>query len=209
MIKKGDGAKQKKAKKEDASQLNHETEESCFWYNELQKKEKRDKMETLRLVGPLSYAIKSDSIVDGEGIRVVLFAQGCSLRCKGCQNPETWSVKGGEVFPIDEIIADLIPKLSSPWCQGLTLSGGDPFLQDEAMTVLVKRLRAILPHLNVWAYSGKTYEELKIDSQLLRVIDVLVDGPFILEERYPLKSFRGSGNQRLICLNKGEVESLD
>lgn len=166
-------------------------------------------METLRLVGPLDYAIKTDSIVDGEGIRVVLFAQGCRVHCKGCQNPKTWNLEGGQLFPINEVVAYLIPKLSSPWCQGLTLSGGDPFLQDQAMTLLVKRLKDELPHLNIWAYSGHTYETLKRQSTLLNEIDVLVDGPFILEERYPLKPFRGSKNQRLIRLNDGEVVSIE
>lgn len=162
-------------------------------------------METLTLVGPLDYAIKTDSIVDGEGIRVVLFAQGCKIHCKGCQNPKTWNLEGGQTFSIDEVVANLIPKLSSPWCGGLTLSGGDPFLQDESMTLLVKRLRQQLPTLNVWAYSGALYETLKPQSTLLFEIDVLVDGPFVLEQRYPLKSFRGSSNQRVIRLKDGEA----
>ena len=166
-------------------------------------------METLTLVGPLDYAIKTDSIVDGEGLRVVLFAQGCRMGCKGCQNPKTWKLDGGQIFSIDEVIAYLTPKLKSPWCQGLTLSGGDPFLQDEAMTLLVKRLKEELPHLNIWAYSGALYEELLLKSTLLKELNVLVDGPFVLEKRYPLKPFRGSWNQRLIRLEKGKAISFE
>ncbi len=166
-------------------------------------------MKTIQLVGDLSYAVKCDSIVDGEGLRVVLFFQGCHAHCRGCQNPKTWNEKHGKAFLIDEVVNYLLPLLKGKFCEGLTLSGGDPFLQDEGATELVQKLRLEIPTLNVWAYTGYLYEEIEKTSQLIKELNVLVDGPFILEKRYPLKRFRGSNNQRLIRLENGNVTRIE
>jgi len=150
-----------------------------------------------------------DSIVDGPGLRFVLFTQGCPHRCEGCHNPQTHDFEGGKEMSTDEIIKIM---LSNPLTDGLTLSGGEPFSQPEECAVVA---RAAKEHgLNVWAYSGWTFEELLADErpavrELLELCDVLVDGPFILEQRSLTLKWRGSRNQRVIDVQKslaaGEV----
>ena len=151
----------------------------------------------LRIAG-----IANDSIVDGPGLRLTVFFQGCPYRCPGCHNPQTHDREGGREADTAEILA-LMEK--NPLLDGLTLSGGEPFLQPQAALELA--LAAKARGLNVWIYSGATYEELK-DAQdkatdaLLEACDVLVDGPFILARRSLDLRFRGSRNQRLIDLEK-------
>ena len=158
--------------------------------------------------------IVPESVVDGKGIRMTVFVQGCKHACKGCHNPVTWSTDGGEVRDIS-FITGLAEK--DPLLDGLTLSGGEPFLQPAPLYELSKWCHA--HKLNVWCYSGYTYEQLtemaKSDDDvknLLGEIDVLVDGPFIEEKKDLLLVFRGSGNQRVIDLNKtreaGEIVLL-
>ena len=159
----------------------------------------------LRLAG-----VQDDSIVDGPGIRLTVFAQGCPHRCPGCHNPETHPFDGGRDADTDRIIEIM---LDNPLLDGITLSGGDPFRQPEACTVLAKAAKE--NGLNVWAYSGWTFEELlKMAEEnagireLMNYTDVLIDGPFILKERTLELRFRGSKNQRMIdvpsSLAKGE-----
>ena len=140
----------------------------------------------------------NDSIVDGPGFRYTVFAQGCHIRCPGCHNPETHDPAGGKWIDTDAIIAQMD---DNHLLDGLTLSGGDPFLQPEPCIVLARAARHI--GLNVWAYSGRTFEELLAMNDplvyaLLGVCDVLVDGRFVLALRTLDLRFRGSSNQRLI-----------
>lgn len=146
--------------------------------------------------------IMNDSIVDGPGLRLAVFVQGCPHRCPGCHNPETFDKKGGRRMQTEEIIQML---RDNPLLDGLTLSGGEPFEQPEACLVLAEAAKAL--GLNVWIYSGYTYEALKKQKNaavlgLLALCDVLVDGPFVLAERSLELDFRGSKNQRLIDLKK-------
>lgn len=141
--------------------------------------------------------IAQDSIVDGPGIRTTYFVQGCPHHCHGCQNPETW--KFGTGTPMDtETLADIAR--SNPLCRGVTFSGGEPFCQAEALTELARILRT--DGYEIAAYSGYTFEELLkgTDAQrmLLSVLDVLIDGPFLSEERSLELNFRGSRNQRVL-----------
>lgn len=144
----------------------------------------------------------SDSIVDGPGLRFTVFTQGCPHGCPGCHNPETHPPEGGLEASVEELGAQM---LANPLTDGLTLSGGDPFLQGEDCARL-----AHIAHergLNVWAYTGYTYEkllELGKPGQLalLAEIDVLVDGPFVMAKKSYEARFRGSTNQRLIDMNK-------
>ena len=145
-----------------------------------------------------------DSIVDGPGLRYVVFVQGCELSCEGCHNPEAWSKVGGNEMPTDEIIAQM---LGNPLTDGLTLSGGEPFLQVEECIKLSSAARE--NGLNVWVYSGFTFEELFARSQseqaireLMELADVLIDGPFILAERTLSLRWRGSRNQRVLDMHK-------
>ena len=144
--------------------------------------------------------IVQDSIVDGQGFRFALFTQGCPHNCEGCHNPQTHDYNGGTEMTIDEIVKKL---LSNPLTDGITFSGGEPFEQASDCAEIAKIARE--NGLNVWAYSGYTFEQLleksKTDSgiaRLLELTDVLVDGPFVLREKSYDVSWRGSKNQRLI-----------
>ena len=139
-----------------------------------------------------------DSIVDGPGLRYVVFAQGCPHRCPGCHNPETQDPSGGREVAVEEIIKDM---LKNPLTDGLTLTGGEPFYQPEASAEIARAAHAA--GLNVWCYTGWTLEELREMPEaqvLLREVDVLVDGPYIQAERSLNLQWRGSANQRVIDL---------
>lgn len=145
-----------------------------------------------------------DSIVDGPGFRFVVFTQGCDKRCEGCHNPATWDQSGGLEINVDAIIAEL---LSNPLTDGLTLSGGEPFLQAAECAAIAASAHE--KGLNVWAYTGFTFEELiaKAEAEapvktLLKSTDVLVDGPFVLAGRTLSLKWRGSKNQRVLDLPK-------
>ena len=147
----------------------------------------------------------SDSIVDGSGLRYTIFTQGCYHNCPECHNPETHDPNGGKAMDTEEIIAEF---KKNPLISGITLSGGEPFLQAEACLELAKAAHAL--GKNVWAYSGYTLEELRTLGDvhilaLLEEIDVLVDGKFVKEERSLELKFRGSKNQRLIDMKKTGV----
>ena len=140
----------------------------------------------------------NDSIVDGPGLRFAVFTQGCSHRCPGCHNPETHDPNGGHEEDTDNLIARM---KKNPLLSGLTLSGGDPLEQSEPCAVLARAAHE--NGLNVWAYTGYVWEDLLKEADparmaLLREVDVLVDGPFILSKRSLELDFCGSSNQRLI-----------
>jgi len=144
--------------------------------------------------------LTNDSIVDGKGFRFVIFTQGCLHHCKGCHNPETWDMNGGNIMDLDDI-KDKIAR--NGLLDGITFSGGDPFYQPKPCAELAKWAKE--RGLNVWAYTGFVYEELlnmPEVKEFLDLVDVLVDGPFILEEKSLLLNFRGSKNQRVIDLNE-------
>lgn len=152
--------------------------------------------------------IQSDSIVDGEGIRAVIWTQGCSHNCPGCHNPETHSFNDGCLLDIDEV-KEMIDNLEGQ--DGVTFSGGDPFYQPEACFTLAKHIKK--RGLNVWCYTGFLFETLielsKKNSKImdfLKEIDVLVDGPFLLEKKSYDAIFRGSTNQRIIDVKKSLIE---
>lgn len=129
------------------------------------------------------------SFVNGDGARYVVFVQGCAHGCPGCQNPETWDFDGGYEIEVAEIAADY---RSRRLLDGLTLSGGDPFYQQEACLELLDAL----PGVNVWIYTGFEYEEI-CDTELAKRANVLVVGPFVEELRCEGKMY-GSSNQRII-----------
>lgn len=142
--------------------------------------------------------IVPESITDGPGIRVTLFFQGCEHHCPGCHNPQTWDVEGGTLYEMP----DLLKKFEDmPLVQGITLSGGEPFLQAAAACEVARFFKS--RQKDVWTYTGYLWEQLIKSSdpvvhELLDLSDVLVDGPFILAQRRLDLYFRGSANQRLI-----------
>ena len=145
--------------------------------------------------------IVNDSIVDGPGIRVCIFAQGCSHNCAGCHNPETHSFGTGKDYRVEELVS-LIKQ--NPLVKGVTFSGGDPFFQSRGFYILGKELRAM--GYEVAAYTGFLWKELIEGTQdqqrLLSVLNVLVDGPFIQELRNLDLPFKGSINQNFIDVQK-------
>ena len=149
--------------------------------------------------------IVGDSIVDGPGIRTTVFCQGCPHHCPGCHNPETWDFGCGT--PMDEeTILEIVR--SNPLCRGVTFSGGEPFAQSAGFARLAKLLKNA--GYEVASYSGYTFEELLQGSddqrELLENIDILIDGPFLLEEKSLELVFKGSRNQRILDVKKSLAE---
>ena len=154
--------------------------------------------------------IKKDNMLNGNGIRYVLFVSGCSHHCKKCQNPETWDSNSG--IPFDKSAKKEIDKeLEKDYISGLTLSGGDPLNEHNLDDILqlVKDVKTKFPKKDIWIYTGYTYEELQQDSkdmekrrEILSYCDVLVDGKFEEEKADINYPFAGSTNQRVIQLKK-------
>lgn len=162
---------------------------------------------TIRLASDL----QTDSIVDGPGIRTVIWTQGCSHGCPGCHNPGTHSMSGGVVVDVEDVKKALDEVQGQ---DGVTFSGGDPLYQIEPVIELAKYIKS--KGLNIWIYSGFTYEEIismPRGKELLEIVDCLVDGKFELERRSLDLLFRGSENQRIIdtheSLKKGKVVLIE
>ena len=167
---------------------------------------------SLRLSG-----FSHESFVDGPGIRVVVFVQGCNQACPHCHNPESWDMTGGEEYSVREVIKKIkggslafphaTKKKARPGkqIQGVTFSGGEPFLQAGALVKVAEAAKDM--GLDITVYSGYTYEELVKSTDdsvqaLLNLADYLIDGPYIHEQRDIGLKFRGSANQRIIDLNE-------
>jgi len=144
------------------------------------------------------FGLVQDSIVDGPGFRFACFVQGCPHHCPGCHNPGSHDPNGGREMTVEEVAAEL---LKNPMTDGLTLSGGEPFAQAADCLRLAKTAHS--HGLNVWSYTGWTFERLRDEGTqeqkaLLEELDVLIDGPFVLEQRTLALPWRGSRNQRVI-----------
>ena len=149
--------------------------------------------------------ITAPDINNGNGIRVTLWVAGCTHKCKGCHNSWTWNYNQGKDFLTeqDEILHKLSEWLSRDYVEGLTLSGGDPLCQNKEglleLKQLIKWVRINYPTKNIWLYTGYVYEELTgLQKEIADSVDVIVDGPFIQEQRTYDCPFRGSSNQRII-----------
>lgn len=153
-------------------------------------------------------ALKTVDCVNGPGVRVSLFVSGCTNRCKGCFQPETWDFDYGKPWT-EEQMEFLLNELKRPCYDGLTILGGEPFeLCNQAEVVkILRRVKQELPKLNLWMYTGFTYDKdlisggcryTKDTDEILGYIDVLVDGKFILERRDIRLTYKGSDNQRVI-----------
>lgn len=152
----------------------------------------------------LASSLQPDSIIDGEGIRTVIWTQGCIHNCYGCHNPHTHSFTDGVLIDVEKIKQEIE---TLEFQDGITLSGGDPMCQPEACLEIAKFCQE--KNLNVWCYTGYTFEQLlelgkKRSSiiNLLKNIDVLVDGKFEIDKRSLDLKFRGSKNQRVIDVKK-------
>lgn len=156
--------------------------------------------------------IDKASVSNGIGVRVVLWCSGCQVRCQGCFNPETWSFTSGKYFD-DNVKARLFNQLSKPYIQGITFSGGNPLEYNNLPDIydLIEEIKTKFPNKDIWLYTGYTLSindfdtsvDVGWDNGLLRnyilaMCDVVVDGPYIEEQRDITLAFRGSKNQRLI-----------
>ena len=142
--------------------------------------------------------ILHDNMLNGEGLRVVLFVSGCERHCKGCQNPETWDKNSGIPFGAEEV-AEILMELSEPYIAGLTLVGGEPFMPYNVplLTELCKACKEEYPDKTIWCYTGFKYDEIK-GLDIMKYIDVLLDGEFIQELADEKIKWVGSSNQRVI-----------
>lgn len=148
----------------------------------------------------LASSLSFDSIVDGPGLRTVIWTQGCPHNCKGCHNPQTHDFDKGYKVDIDEVVSQI---KNTKLQRGITISGGEPFVQVEPLIEIVKVVKKET-NFDIWIYTGYTFEELisnenkEKNLELLKYVDVLVDGRFIENKKSYDLIFRGSSNQRLI-----------
>ncbi len=157
--------------------------------------------------------ITTDDMLNGDGLRTVLWVAGCTHRCRGCHNPITWDVDGG--IPFDKAAeSELFEKLAPDYISGITFSGGDPLHPNNRaeVTRICKRVREEFPQKNVWLYTGFTFEEIS-DLEIVPLLDVIVDGRFILEQFDAKLHWKGSANQRVIdvkeTLKLGKIVLFD
>lgn len=157
----------------------------------------------------MKYAtIKEIDVANGPGIRVSLFVSGCTHHCKGCFNPETWNFNYGDDFT-PEVEDRILEAMKPAYIKGFSLLGGEPFepQNQKALLPFLRRVKATYPDKTIWCYSGYDFEKdmltgnlgpWEVTHEMLTLIDVLVDGEFVLEKKNPNLRFRGSENQRVI-----------
>ena len=162
--------------------------------------------------------IKTTDIANGQGVRTSLFVSGCTHHCKGCFNEETWDFNFGKPFT-KEVEDEIIETLRPAYIAGLTILGGEPMevVNQKVLRPFIDRVRAEVPGKNIWIYSGYTWEELTDEenkrchceetNEILKNIDVLVDGEFKLDLKNISLKFRGSSNQRIIDVKKSLEEN--
>ena len=157
--------------------------------------------------------ITTDDMLNGDGLRTVLWVAGCTHRCQGCHNPITWDIDGG--IPFDEAADDeLFEKLSADYISGITFSGGDPLHPHnrEEVTRLAKKCRELFPEKTIWLYTGFLWEDV-CGLEVIPMIDVLVDGRFVKELFDAKLHWKGSSNQRVIdvqeTLRLGKIVLFD
>ncbi|MBR2274559.1 MAG: anaerobic ribonucleoside-triphosphate reductase activating protein [Lachnospiraceae bacterium] len=146
--------------------------------------------------------ITKDDMLNGDGLRVVLWLAGCSHNCKGCQNPLTWDPDGGLPFN-EEAKQEVFDELSKNYISGITFTGGDPLHSANTLDVrnLMTEIKEKFPDKTIWLYTGASWEEIA-KSPMMKMIDVLVDGEYVEEQRDPKLLWKGSKNQRVIDVQK-------
>lgn len=146
--------------------------------------------------------ITKDDMLNGDGLRVVLWVAGCSHCCKECQNPVTWDPDGGLLFD-EEAKKELFTELAKPYISGITFSGGDPLHSANRLDVrnLMEQIKQEFPNKTIWLYTGDVWERI-LHYPMLQYVDVLVDGEFKVEEKDVKLLWKGSKNQRVIDVQK-------
>lgn len=157
-----------------------------------------------------------ESIVDGDGVRTAIYFSGCKWDCLGCHNPSTHSFTNGQPFTEDTQHAIMEHLKCATYVRGITLSGGDPLFNAKEISQFVKDLKSEVPYINIWIYTGFTFDVAIQDEdrlELIKLCDVMVDGKFEIDKRDITLAYRGSSNQRIISiqesLQKGEVVLYD
>lgn len=160
--------------------------------------------------------ITKTDIANGEGVRCVLWVSGCTVRCKGCHNPETWDFSAGQPFDTS-VLGEIVGILKRPWIQGLTISGGNPLEYQNLPDIynICKTVKELCPDKDIWLYTGYELRDRDFDTTvdigwdnallmnfILSKCDVVVDGPYVEALRDVSLRFRGSSNQRLIDVKK-------
>lgn len=142
--------------------------------------------------------ITKDDMLNGDGLRVVLWVAGCNHHCKDCQNPITWDVNGGLEFGESER-KEIFDELDKSYVSGITFSGGDPLhpANRDCVTALAKEIKKKYPNKTIWLYSGYDWEEV-MDWEIVKYLDVMVDGKFKIDLLDPKLFWKGSSNQRVI-----------
>ena len=154
--------------------------------------------------------ITKDDMLNGDGLRVVLWVSGCSHRCKGCQNPITWDPQCGVPFDASAK-KEIFTELAKDYNSGITFSGGDPLFEENILevTAFAKEIKQKFPEKSIWLYTGSVWEDI-CDKEIAAYIDVLVDGKFEIDKKDNLLHWKGSSNQRVIdvpeTLRKGEIQ---
>ena len=150
--------------------------------------------------------ITKDDMLNGDGLRTVLWVAGCSHGFKNCHNPITWDICGGIPFD-DAAREELFAELSQPYISGVTMSGGDPLhmANRDEIGALIKEIHETFPDKTIWIYTGYLWEEVK-DLPFMPLADVLVDGPFIEEQKDTALHWKGSANQRVIDVKRSLAE---
>ena len=157
--------------------------------------------------------IRKMDISNGPGVRVSVFMQGCSFHCKNCFNSETWDFEGGKEFN-DETIEKILNLCGQNYVEGLSILGGEPMhpTNIEGTTKLAKAFKEKYPNKSIWVWSGFLYDRDLKDKEVLKYIDVLVDGQYVDELHDPTLKWRGSSNQRVIdvqnSLKQNQVVTL-
>ena len=164
-------------------------------------------------------AIKNFDIANGLGVRVSLFVSGCRNCCIGCFQPQTWNFQYGKEFTA-ETEKQILDALKSPLIQGFSLLGGEPFEEENqaVLAPLLEKIKSTFPKKDIWCWTGYVMDKDLVPlgrkygpytDRMLRCIDVLVDGPFIQTKKNLMLKFRGSENQRMLHLKKGEIVSIE
>ena len=166
--------------------------------------------------------IEKSSISNGPGVRVVLWVAGCTIHCRGCQNPESWDFCAGKLFD-EDAKQELFNALNKPYIRGITFSGGNPIEKKNLSWIydLIQEIKDKFPDKDVWLYTGwklsisdfrQSYLDMTMTNEIFRSCDVVVDGPYIDEQRDITLPFRGSKNQRLIdvkeTLKQGKIITI-
>ena len=146
--------------------------------------------------------ITKDDMLNGDGLRVVLWVAGCNHKCKGCQNPITWDPNYGLIFD-DNAKAEIFDQLNKSYISGITFSGGDPLHPSNVkeVTELSKEIKEKYPNKTIWLYTGSSWCDI-LDLEITKYLDVVVDGEFCIEKKDVTLMWKGSSNQKVISVQK-------